>query len=678
MDRTTTKCLLIVVAIMSVIHVAVILSGPFPAWASGNPPPDQVIEPSSAERVSDHFRSARRDFLRGNPRGSASEVRKASALLATVQSRSGGTEWESLSTARARLDVLADALQERSVHAVDELDRSFAVAERALAGYYEERASQSRTTNELADLAQYLKAAATHLENAFQALIEPLDRETKAAIEEARRFGEKLTAGQPAADAEKILGVLRTGINKVDKRIEGRSTVDTSAIRVLPKPTARTDLVTAIINVARQSIPAVVYIEVTESKVVGNPLLPFENDPFFQRFFGVPDMPRKFKEEKKGLGSGIIIDPEGYILTNYHVAGSATKMEVTLADGSRLSATLVGVDPKTDLAVIKVSPPGPLPRVAFGDSDRALVGEWVIAIGVPRALEKTVTQGIISAKHRTGITEPTSFQDFLQTDAAMNPGNSGGPLLNLYGQVIGVNAAISTSSGGSEGIGFTIPSNMAVYVAKALISHGKVERGWLGVTTRDLTPALARSAHAEGLKGALILGVMKGAPADKAGVTKDDVVIGFNGQDVSDSTAFRNAVSETEVGQTAKITLLRNGKRQELEVRIGSENDEIKAVTASLKAHLGAEVRQPTSGEVERYGLTSGVGVMISSLDPGGPLGQAGIEKGDGVLAVDDQPVPSPDVLAGIVNLLKPGEKVSVMVLDHRTGATGTVPVVVR
>ncbi len=246
------------------------------------------------------------------------------------------------------------------------------------------------------------------------------------------------------------------------------------------------DLRTAIIQAAKENLSKVVYVEVIESREVANPMLPFQNDPFFQHFFGVPQVPRKFKQEIKGLGSGIIIDARGYILTNYHVAGGATKMEVTLADGNKYPALLVGGDSKTDLAVIHISARESLPYVTFGDSDQVEVGEWVVAIGAPRALSQSVTHGIISAKHRRGIMDPTGYEDFLQIDAAINPGNSGGPLLNLYGQVIGVNAAIATESGGFEGIGFTIPSNMARYVARSLIAHGKVERGWLGIIQRIL------------------------------------------------------------------------------------------------------------------------------------------------------------------------------------------------
>jgi len=438
------------------------------------------------------------------------------------------------------------------------------------------------------------------------------------------------------------------------------------------------DLSTAIIQVAKQNLPAVVYIEVTESQEVTNPFLPFENDPFFRRFFGVPKMPRKFKQEMKGLGSGMIIDPQGHILTNYHVAGGATKMEVTLADGSKHPATLVGGDPKTDLAVIHISTKERLPHVTFGDSDKAEVGEWVVAIGAPRALEKSVTQGIISAKHRRGITDPNSYQDFLQTDAAINPGNSGGPLLNLYGEVIGVNAAIATESGGFEGIGFTIPSNMAQYIAKTLIAHGKVERGWLGVTIRDLTPELAKSVHAESLKGALIVDVAKGGPAEKAGIKKNDVVIAYRGQEIPDSSTLRNDVAETAIGTEAKITVLRSGKKEELTVRIGSLEASTKILAAAVKDRLGVEVRSPNSGEVNKYGISPNEGVVIVWEDPKGPLKEAGFEIGDMILAINNQPIDSMESFVDLVSLLKPKDKIAILALDHRTGNTGTVQVAVR
>jgi serine protease Do len=438
------------------------------------------------------------------------------------------------------------------------------------------------------------------------------------------------------------------------------------------------DLSTAIIQVAKQNLPAVVYIEVTESKEVVNPLLPFENDPFFRRFFGVPKMPKKFKQEMKGLGSGMIIDPQGHILTNYHVAGGAAKMEVTLADGSKYPARLVGGDSKTDLAVIHISAKEHLPHVTFGDSDKAEVGEWVVAIGAPRALEKSVTQGIISAKHRRGVTDPTSYQDFLQTDAAINPGNSGGPLLNLYGQVIGVNAAIATQSGGFEGIGFTIPSNMAQYVAKALITHGKVERGWLGVTIQDLTPELAKTVHAETLKGTLVVDVTKGGPADRAGLKKNDVVIAYSGKEVADTNELRNAVAETSIGTDSKITVVREGKKEELTVKIGSLEEATKILAVSVKERLGVEVRAPNSLEVDKYGINPNQGVVIKWEDPKGVLKEAGFEVGDMILAINNQPIESMEGFVDLVSVLKPKQKISLLALDHRSGNTGTVQVVLR
>jgi len=438
------------------------------------------------------------------------------------------------------------------------------------------------------------------------------------------------------------------------------------------------DLSTAIIRVAKQNLPAVVYIEVTESREVINPFLPYQNDPFFRRFFGAPKMPKKFKQELKGLGSGMIIDPQGHILTNFHVAGGATKIEVTLADGSKHPAKLVGGDPKTDLAVLRISTKERPSHVTFGDSDKVEVGEWVVAIGAPRALEKSVTQGIISAKHRSGVTDPNSYQDFLQTDAAINPGNSGGPLLNLQGEVIGVNAAIATESGGFEGIGFTIPSNMAQYIAKALIAHGKVERGWLGVTIQTLTPELADKVHAGTLKGALIVDIVKGGPAEKAGLRKNDVMIAYLGKEISDSSTLRNDIAETSVGTEAKVTVLRSGKREEYTVKIGTLEEATKLLAASVRERLGVEVRSPSSVEISKYGLNPNQGVVITWEDPKGPLREAGFEIGDMILAINNKPIESVEGFVDWVSLLKPKDKIAILALDHRTGNTGTLQVVVR
>jgi len=447
-----------------------------------------------------------------------------------------------------------------------------------------------------------------------------------------------------------------------------------AAEKVGPPP----DFSMAIIQVAKQNIPAVVHIEVTERQEVVNPFLPFEGDPFFRRFFGVPKMPRKFQREVKGLGSGMIIDAKGHILTNHHVAGGATKVEVLLSDGQRYPARLVGTDPKTDLAVIHIAAKDPLPHVTFGDSDEVEVGQWVIAIGHPRGLDQTVTQGIISAKHRQSITDPSSYQDFLQTDAAINPGNSGGPLLNLKGEVIGVNAAIASESGGFEGIGFTIPSNMALFVAKALIAHGKVDRGWLGISIRDLTPDLAKSLHTGTTKGALIAEVVKGGPAEKAGLKKDDVMVEYGGKEIADSGTLRNEVASTPIGRDVKITVLRGGKKEAFVAKVGNLEDSTKFLAVAVKEHLGAQVRPLNSSEVEKYGLKANEGVAITSLEAKGPLQRAGFEIGDVILGIDDQPVQGMDHFVQLASALKPKQEISIVAVDHRTGNQGMVKVVVR
>jgi serine protease Do len=437
------------------------------------------------------------------------------------------------------------------------------------------------------------------------------------------------------------------------------------------------DLSTAIVQVARQNIPAVVHIDVMEKQEVTNPLFPFEDDPFFRYFFGNQRSPKKFQRELRGLGTGMIIDGNGHILTNHHVAGGATKIEVSLSDGRKFPAKLVGSDPKTDLAVIRIEAHD-LPHVSFGDSDKMDVGDWVIAIGHPRGLDQTVTQGIISAKHRTGITDPTSYQDFLQTDAAINPGNSGGPLLNLYGEVIGVNTAISSQSGGSEGIGFAIPSNMALHVAKTIISRGKVERGWLGLTVQDLTPDLAKSLNTAATRGAVVNEVVKGGPAERAGLRKSDIVVSFQGNEVPDGAALRNMAAMSPVGQDIRIGAIRQGKKLEFVAKTGDLREAVRYTSETIRERLGAEVRAVTAKESERLGLDPKQGVAVSWVDPKGPLGAAGFEAGDVILAINGQIITGLDTFIELAGSLRPRQRITLLALDHGSGRTGTVQAVLR
>ncbi len=439
---------------------------------------------------------------------------------------------------------------------------------------------------------------------------------------------------------------------------------------------ASLDLTTAIIEVAKACLPAVVHIEVTERTEIPNPLLPFENDPFFRHFFGVPkQMPKKFKQERVGVGTGMIIDKQGHILTNHHVAGGASKIKVTLSDGTQYDATVVGTDPKTDLAVIKISSKADLPFVTFADSDQVQVGQWVVAIGQPRNLAQSVTQGIVSAKHRRGITDPSSYQDFLQTDAAINPGNSGGPLLDLKGQVVGVNSAILSESGGFEGIGFAIPSNMVARVVEQLIRNGKVIRGWMGVSVQDLTPDLAKSFGLELPKGALIADITKDGPANKAGLKRGDVILAYQGKEIADSSSLRNAVANTSPGQEETVTIWRAKKKEEVEVKIGNAEDLAKALVVSLKERLGAELRPLTAQESQHYGMSNPGGVLIKSIDPKGVLGKAGFEVGDAILTLNGDPIPGLEGLAAMLGEIKSHEKVTLLGVDHRTGQMANVEV---
>jgi serine protease Do len=299
----------------------------------------------------------------------------------------------------------------------------------------------------------------------------------------------------------------------------------------------------------------------------------------------------------------------------------------------------------------------------------------VVAIGEPRGLDQTVTQGIISAKHRTGITDPSGYQDFLQTDAAINPGNSGGPLLTLDGRVIGINSVIASVSGGFEGIGFAIPSNMAAHVAQALIAHGKVERGWVGVSAQDLTADLAKSFGLQLPKGALISEVQQGGPADKAGLKKGDVIITYQDQQITDASAFRNDVASSSIGQQVKLGVWRNGKKHEISLTIGDLAIARKAVAAELKDRLGVVVRPLTPKEAEEYGLPLPEGVAIQWIDPKGPMSKAGFEVGDIIVGLDDHPVQGVDSFNELMKVMPHHHKFTLLAINHKNGQSGYVQV---
>jgi serine protease Do len=434
------------------------------------------------------------------------------------------------------------------------------------------------------------------------------------------------------------------------------------------------DMFTAIERVAEDNIPAVVHVEVTERLEIEHPLLPYREDPVFRKFFGSPqEIPEKLEQEVQSIGSGMIMDRHGHILTNYHVVSGANNIEVLLASGHHYPARLIGGDAKTDLAVLHIAADIELPHVLFGDSDDVKVGEWVVAIGHPRGLTQTVTQGIISAKHRTGLIDPSNYQDFLQTDAAINPGNSGGPLLNLQGEVIGVNAAIATMSGGFEGIGFAIPSNMALFVAKQLIEKGEVRRGWLGVNVQDVTPDLVEELGLKQPDGAMVAGVIENSPAARAGLEAGDVIISYQNRKVTDAATLRNEVAVTAIDEQVPLTVWRQGAEKQISIRIGSQEEAEEQMTSSAEEQLGAKFRPISPETAARLGLEQGV--EIAAIRPGGLLAEAGFEVGDLLLAIEDQPVDSPEALAIILSIVPPGQPITILAIDSATGQIGYVQI---
>ena len=313
----------------------------------------------------------------------------------------------------------------------------------------------------------------------------------------------------------------------------------------------------------RRSSPAVVNI--FSSKEVRAPRNPLLNDPLFRRFFG-----EQFGDDTQratSLGSGVIVSPSGYILTNHHVVETADEIEVALSDGKKLLAKVVGNDPETDLAVLRVNA-DKLPAITFGQSEQLRVGDTVLAIGNPFGVGQTVTSGIVSALGRSGL-HINTFENFIQTDAAINPGNSGGALVDARGNLVGINTAIYSRSGGSMGIGFAIPASTAKMVMEQIIRNGTVTRGWIGVEVQEITPALAESFKLPDARGAIIAGVLRGGPADKAGVKPGDVLTAIDGAPVSDPQSMLNLVAALQPGSAAKLALRRQAQTLEASVTVG-------------------------------------------------------------------------------------------------------------
>ncbi|MEM7499946.1 MAG: DegQ family serine endoprotease [Pseudomonadota bacterium] len=441
-------------------------------------------------------------------------------------------------------------------------------------------------------------------------------------------------------------------------------------------------------DLAERLSPAVVNISTAqqvEQPERGQRQVP-EGTPFedlFRDFFerGRPQGPRQVQS----LGSGFVISPEGYVVTNNHVIEEADEITVNFADGNSLPAELVGTDPKTDIALLKVEPTEPLEFVKFGDSDTSRVGDWVLAIGNPFGLGGSVSAGIISARDRNINAGP--YDDFIQTDAAINRGNSGGPLFNLDGEVIGVNTAIISPTGGSIGIGFAVPSAIADNVVAQLQEFGTTKRGWLGVRIQTVNDELAEALGLDRPQGALVADVTKDGPAEESGIEAGDVILKFDGKDIEEMRDLPRIVAETSVGSTVRVVVFRKGKTQSVKVTLGLLEEQAsvqpasvqpaeEAPTATELANLGLQLSPITGAARVEHDIPDSVeGVLIAGVMPDGPAASEGLGVGQVIVEVGQEPVSSPEDVLREVERVKGEGKKAVLLLVHAGGDLRFVPV---
>lgn len=391
-----------------------------------------------------------------------------------------------------------------------------------------------------------------------------------------------------------------------------------------------------------------------------------KNDPFkefFERFFG-EGFQREFKQ--RSLGSGFIINKDGYIVTNNHVIEKADKIRVKLKSGQEFDAEIIGRDPNTDIALIKLKSEEDLPVAKLGDSDALKVGQWVMAIGNPFGLEHTVTAGIVSAKGRVIGSGP--YDDFIQTDASINPGNSGGPLINMNGEVVGINTAIVASG---QGIGFAIPINLAKGIISQLRSSGEVTRGWLGVGIQDLSKELADYYGVKNAKGVLITEVFPGDPADEAGIKPKDIVLEINGKKVETSRELSWMIADIGIGEKISVLILRNGRKKTITVKI-AKRDEAKIASGRAipeqKSELGIRVSNLTSEMARRFEIQEAEGIIVVEVEPTSKADEAGVRTGDIIREINHQVIKTVDDYTKAVGTIEEGETINLFIQRMRAG----------
>ncbi len=433
--------------------------------------------------------------------------------------------------------------------------------------------------------------------------------------------------------------------------------------------------VTSYADVVSRVAPAVVTIH-SQMRVRAPQQSPFTNDPFFDQFFGGRGRGRQqqpLERHANALGSGVIVSPDGYILTNQHVIDGADQIKVDLNDNRTVDAKVIGSDPASDLAVLKVNA-GNLPVLSLGDSSKVRVGDVVLAIGNPLGVGQTVTSGIISAKGRwTGLSDG-SYEDFLQTDAPINQGNSGGALVNTNGELVGINSQILSRSGGSIGIGFAIPSNMARSVLEQLVKDGKVRRGQLGVVVQKVSSDMAASLGLKQAGGVIVSQVQAGSAAERAGIRQGDVITALNGTPVNDPNSFRNLVAGTQPGSDVTLTIARNGQEQQVQARLGefipdkAKTDEQASANQGSNSNagkLGIGVEPLTPEIASQFGLTGGTqGLVVGEVNPNGPAADAGIEQGDVIVQANQQPVRSVADLQAAIQ--RSGTRPALLLINRR------------
>lgn len=432
----------------------------------------------------------------------------------------------------------------------------------------------------------------------------------------------------------------------------------------------------AFIDLAAMVKPAVVTVSTEKTLTYRSSQFgsPFAGDPFFNFFFGPrgnqqQQQPKEYRQ--RGLGSGVIVSADGYILTNNHVVDDADTIYVRTSDGRDHSARVIGVDPKTDIAVLKIDG-SDLDYMPIGNSDKLQVGEMVLAIGSPMSenLAQTVTQGIVSAKGRSNV-GLADYEDFIQTDAAINPGNSGGPLVNLDGELVGINTAIASQSGGFQGIGFAVPSNMAERVMNSLISQGKVIRGWLGVSIQDVSETMASAMGLKEPSGALVGDVMPDSPAEKAGMKSGDVIVGLSGQTIANTAELRNAIAATAPGTKVKLDIIRDDNKQEVSVALGEQPADGSELAGSqgLQELLGFSFTTIDRDLAGKYGIDGSYsGAVVTGIDENSSAYGAGLRVGDLIQAAQRQRVSTADDLAKIFANGKKGDTVLLRIMRNGRG----------